>query len=85
MATQGMAPAGLQTKTKRKIMADTSQEAQLKKLFSSLDLDGDGVLSVAEITKAFEKSGKKIALSEVYAMIEEVDTHGVIWFKFFEC
>jgi len=41
-----------------------------------LDTNGDKTLDVHELTAAFAKHGKKPALSEVYAMIAEVDTTG---------
>lgn len=65
-------------------------EEKLRKIFRSLDLDGDNSLSATELLKAFEKTGQKPTLSEgefeigifhtdtsVYAMIAQVDTNGV--------
>jgi len=62
-----------------------SDEERLRKIFRSIDLDGDGSLNATEITKAFEKSGSKPSPTEVFAMIAEADTtgNGVIDFNEF--
>jgi hypothetical protein len=54
----------------------SANQDKLQSIFKSIDLDGDGVLTAPEILKAFEKSGQKPSLSEVYAMIKSVDTKG---------
>jgi hypothetical protein len=54
-------------------MAD---ERKLRLTFNSLDLNGDGELDAAELTKAFEKIGSTPSLAEVYGYIEEVGGKG---------
>lgn len=52
----------------------SANQEKLRKIFNAIDIDGDQKLSAAEILKAFEKEGgKKPTLSEVHAMINEVD------------
>jgi len=51
-------------------------DEHLRKVFRTLDLDGDGSLNAQELLKAFEKTGSRPTLTEVYAMIAQVDTNG---------
>jgi len=47
---------------------------KLLSIFKSIDINGDNVLDPTEILKAFEKYGEKPPMSDIYAMVEKVDT-----------
>lgn len=53
-------------------------QEKLRMVFRAIDTDGDGTLNATEIGKAFERNGTKPSLTEIYAMIAEYDTDGVI-------
>jgi hypothetical protein len=54
----------------------SANKEKLLKIFKSLDLNGDGELDATELSKAFEKSGQKPTLAEIYSMIATLDTTG---------
>ncbi|EFA83364.1 hypothetical protein PPL_04157 [Heterostelium album PN500] len=53
-----------------------ANRANLERIFKQLDTNGDNILDVNELSIAFGKAGQKPSLSEIYAMIQQVDSTG---------
>ena len=54
----------------------TEELAELKKVFQSIDEDGSGTITAAELAKAIEKSGVKAKAEEVSQLLAMADVNG---------
>ena len=62
-----------------KIMADSMSEKELddlKQVFKELDEDGNGKVTVAELSKAMEKAGTQARKEELLALLQSADIDG---------
>eukprot|EP01133_Synstelium_polycarpum_P013307 gene13307-15642_t len=53
-----------------------ANKQNLQRIFKALDVNGDNILDANELAIAFNKAGQKPSLSEIYAMISQVDSSG---------
>ncbi len=62
-----------------KIMADSMTEKELndlKEVFKTLDADGDGKVTVTELSTAMEKAGTSARKEELLALLQSADVDG---------
>merc|ERR1711936_157923 len=61
--------------------------AQIKAQFSTLDQNGDGMITVAEMRQALNKAGQDYTVKDVQKMVKKADKNGdgrVVWQEFLE-
>merc|ERR1712215_232852 len=61
--------------------------AQIKAQFSTLDQNGDGMITVAEVRQALNKAGQDYTVKDVQKRVKKADRNGdgrVVWQEFLE-